>query len=363
MKPLDYSKRLSKFKKNMEKNNIELSLITPSVNFGYLFKGFFEMSERLICAAIPLNDDPILIAPSFEEERMQRSTNIDNIITWSESENPFDKLKESVDFVPQTISLESTAVFSFYLRFQKVFSNSKFQDISDIINPLRSVKSQAEIERMEQACKYTVRTINEIVDSFEEGITEQALLKKVTERMSELSNEPSWALVQFDENSAIPHGSASAKKLKKGSVVLIDTGTSVDHYFSDITVTTPFGKPTSKFLEIYEIVQEANDAALEKSKEGTIAEDVDAAARDVIEKAGYGKYFTHRLGHGLGLDVHEEPYIVKGNKRKLVEGNTHSDEPGIYIPGEFGIRIEDDVLVGKKSSRRIYSFDRAFWER
>ena len=135
----------------------------------------------------------------------------------------------------------------------------------------------------------------------------------------------------------------------------------MDHYFSDITITTVFGKPSAEFLKIYQIVEEANQKALETSKEGISAEIVDMEARKIIENAGYGRFFTHRLGHGLGLDVHEEPYIVKGNKKALEKGNVHTDEPGIYLPGKFGVRIEDDILVERKS-KRLYEFNRYFWE-
>ncbi|MHA1400903.1 MAG: M24 family metallopeptidase [Candidatus Heimdallarchaeaceae archaeon] len=363
MKPLNYLDRIKKVQREMEEQNLDVALITPSINFGYLFKGFFEMKERLICAVLNQDDDPLLITPSFEKERMAFTSNIDNIIGWQEEENPFLKLKEAVGFEPKNIALEPTTRFETFLNFKKVFPEAKFSNLGGILNDLRSQKTEAEIQRMERAAEITVKAINQILTDLKPGITEIELLKQLTEIMTEMSQEPSWALVQFDENSAIPHGSASKKKLTEESVILIDTGTSCDHYFSDITITTTFGKPSNEFLRIYDIVQRANDAALEKSKEGVPAEEVDFAARKVIEKAGYGQYFTHRLGHGLGLEVHEEPYIVKGNKEKLVSGNVHTDEPGIYIPGKFGIRIEDDVIVEKHAAKRIFAFDRYFWEK
>ncbi|MCG3217032.1 MAG: M24 family metallopeptidase [Candidatus Heimdallarchaeota archaeon] len=225
----------------------------------------------------------------------------------------------------------------------------------------RSVKTEEEIQRMVIAANYTKDGILNALNQIEEGMTEIESLKIVQKEMTTLSNELGWALVQFGENSAIPHGHPSKKKLRQDDVILIDAGTTCEHYFSDITVTTSYGKTTKEFLEIYEVVEKANEIALEVSREGTAAEDVDFAARKSISKAGYGKYFTHRLGHGLGLEVHEEPYIVKGNSEPLRTGNVHTDEPGIYLPNKFGIRIEDDVLVGKKS-KRLVEFDRHLWK-
>ncbi|MHA1864911.1 MAG: M24 family metallopeptidase [Candidatus Heimdallarchaeaceae archaeon] len=363
MQPLNYRKRLEQTKKLMEKENVDLILLTPSVNFGYLFKGFLDMRERLICAAIILDEEPLLIAPEFEVERMQNSTNIKNVVGWKEDEDPYLKLKKSLDFTPKMISLESTTCFENFLKFKEIFPNSDFLNAAFIFNDMRGRKTEAEIERIRKASEFTVKSVETLLSEIEPGMTEIEVQNQLIKKMSEISGEPSWALIQFDENSAIPHSSASSKKLREDSVILIDSGTSCDRYFSDITITTTFSKPSSKFLEIYDIVQKANDKALETSKEGVPAEQVDFEARRIIDTAGYGKYFTHRLGHGLGLEVHEHPYIVKGNKQPLIEGNVHTDEPGIYLPGKFGIRIEDDLIVRKDKSERIYEFDRIFWEK
>jgi Xaa-Pro dipeptidase len=214
---------------------------------------------------------------------------------------------------------------------------------------------------MVQAAEYTSKGILDTLELIQEGQTELEILKLAQEQMTKHSGEQSWALVQIDENSAVPHGKPSNKKLRKDSVILIDAGTACEHYFADITVTSVYGTASEEFKKIYFIVEKANDAALEKSKNGVPAEEVDFAARSVIEQAGFGQYFTHRLGHGLGLQVHEEPYIVKGNKIPLVQGNVHTDEPGIYLPGKFGVRIEDDVLVSEKS-KRLVEFDRYLWK-
>lgn len=361
MQPLNYYKRHEKIKELMEQKGVEILVVPPSSNFIYLFRAELSMRERLICGVLALDEEPFILCPAFEKERIERETGIKNVVTWKEEENPYNVLKENISKKAEIIALENSAPFWVYLQLKKVFSEAKFEGGDNVISPIRAVKEPAEIERIRKAIELGVKGMLETINNLTEGQTEREVQEIVQKRMTELSGELSWALVQFGENTAIPHSSSTNKKLQKGMAVLIDAGTSVDRYYGDITITTSFGNPSKEFLEIFEIVQEANNKALETSREGVEAEKVDLAARKVIEQAGYGAYFTHRLGHGLGLDVHEEPYIVQGNTKKLQRGNVHTDEPGIYIPGKFGVRIEDDVLVDKKSER-LYEFDRYLWE-
>ena len=152
-------------------------------------------------------------------------------------------------------------------------------------------------------------------------------------------------LVQFGPSAAFPHGAPAERRLAKGDAVLIDCGCKVRGYSCDITRTVSFGPPSDEFRKVYATVDRAQLAGIEALKAGVAGEDVDRAARKVIEDAGYGKYFTHRLGHGLGMDGHEQPYLVRGNKTPLAAGNVETVEPGIYIPEHFGVRIEDDYAV------------------
>lgn len=361
MKPIDFLERQKLVKKKLQTQNIDMMMLAPSINFFYMFKGYLSLSERLICGVIDKNEDSFLIAPFFEKENMQIQTTFDDVTTWKEEEDPYSVLKKTITYEPKKIALEPTMPFEIYMKLKKQFPSCEFVNGGDIVNELRSIKNEPEIERMVKAAEFTKEGVINTLNLVKEGQTELEILKLTQEQMSLLSSEMSWALVQIDENSAVPHGKPSNKKLKEESVILIDAGTSCEHYFADITVTSVFGKASDEFKKIYSIVEEANFAALEKSKTSVPAEEVDFAARGVIEKAGYGKYFTHRLGHGLGLQIHEEPYIVKGNKKPLVKGNVHTDEPGIYVPGKFGIRIEDDVLVEEKS-KRLVEFDRYLWK-
>jgi Xaa-Pro dipeptidase len=156
-------------------------------------------------------------------------------------------------------------------------------------------------------------------------------------------------LVQFGPSSAFPHGAPAERRLSRGDVVLIDCGCRVHEYHSDVTRTVAFGSPSDEFRKVYAVVDRAQVAGIEALKAGASGEEVDRAARQVIETAGYGKFFTHRLGHGLGMDGHEPPYLVRGNTKPLAVGNTVTVEPGIYIPDRFGVRIEDDYAVRRES--------------
>jgi Xaa-Pro dipeptidase len=183
--------------------------------------------------------------------------------------------------------------------------------------------------------------------SLRDGMTHGEFGGKISAAHQQLGTR-GGALVLFAEYSALPHGTITPQKLKQGDVVLMDGGCSVEGYASDITRTTVFGKPSDKQRRVWDIVKASQAAALKVARPGAACEDVDAAARKVITDAGFGpgyKYFTHRLGHGIGMDGHEWSYLVRGNKTMLEAGMSFSNEPGIYIPGEFGIRLEDIMVI------------------
>ena len=194
-------------------------------------------------------------------------------------------------------------------------------------------------------------------------MTEKDLAQILIKEMGDRSNEPvQFAAVQFGENTADPHAQPTMRKLHKDEAMIIDAGTSIEGYNGDITNTSFFGKPSKEFLDVYAIVEEAQERTVQASKPGISGADLDAVARNFITEKGYGQYFTHRTGHGIGLDVHEEPYIVGTNKTPLLVNQSHSVEPGIYLAGKFGVRIEDIVFVGKQGGIRSAKVNRRLWE-
>jgi Xaa-Pro dipeptidase len=213
---------------------------------------------------------------------------------------------------------------------------------------------------MRRAAAVPERVLREAAPQIQPGMTEldvAGLIMKVSLSQS-LKEMVSYPLVQTGLSAAFPHAFAGERGVQKGDLVVIDFGAVVDSYASDITRTIAVGEPSDEMKRIYDLVKKANEAGRAAVKPGATCEDVDRAARDVIEQAGFGKYFTHRTGHGLGLDGHEPPYIVKGNKTVLQPGMTFTVEPGIYIEGKGGVRIEDDVLVTKDGGESLTTFPR-----
>ena len=184
-------------------------------------------------------------------------------------------------------------------------------------------------------------------------MTETQALQQLTTLTEKQGLSVGWGICASGPNSAAPHYHTGERVIEKGDVVVFDWGGSIGGYNSDVTRTVVVGEPTEEFRKVYDIVKRANQATFEAVKPGVPLEDLDAAARDLITAEGYGDYFIHRVGHGLGLDVHEEPYLVAGNTDPLEPGMSFSDEPGIYIPGNFGVRIEDTVVCTEEGARRL----------
>jgi Xaa-Pro dipeptidase len=217
----------------------------------------------------------------------------------------------------------------------------------------RGVKDEHEIALMQLANEVTLTAYKAAYQAMKEGMTQRDFAGLVSLAHQRLGFQ-GGAGVQTGEFSALPHGSITPQVIREGTIILIDGGCTVEGYQSDISRTFLLGAPTDKMRQVFDIDRRAQDAALAAARPGVPAEDVDRAARKVIEDAGYGPgyaYFTHRVGHGIGMDGHEWPYLVRGNTARLAAGNTFSDEPGIYIPGEFGVRVEDDMVVTSDGAR------------
>ncbi len=214
------------------------------------------------------------------------------------------------------------------------------------------MKDAHELALMKLANQVTLKAYAAAYHALKPGMTQgdvQSLINAAYARMG----FPGFASVQVGEYTALPHGSATPQTIREGTIIMIDDGCTVEGYQSDITRTFVLGKPTDKMKKVFDIEHAAQSAALAAAHPGVEAQAVDAAARKVIVDAGYGpdyKYFSHRVGHGIGMDGHEWPYLVRGNTLKLQPGMTFSDEPGVYIPGEFGIRLEDDMVITEQGA-------------
>jgi Xaa-Pro dipeptidase len=317
-----------------------------TTSFAYLTGAAIGRSERLIALVVPVSGDPILVTPSFETERVQRSVRVRATVRgWQESENPFDVVREALGAnATGAILVEPHAEYGTSMGLAAALPGARLIDGSSGFASLRVVKDAEEIARIRRAIALTEDAFDRAVAGLQPGLHDRQVSDAIARWFDDAGFE-GYALVQFGALSALPHGEPRGEPLASEIAVLIDGGCKVDGYWSDITRTRWFGAaPPAEFARVVDVVREAQQAAISRARPGLEAQEVDRAARAVITKAGYGPYFTHRTGHGLGMDGHEPIYMVEGNRTPLVGGCVFTAEPGIYLPGRFGVRIEDDVV-------------------
>ncbi len=340
----------------MTKLGIDMLVCEGGVTLSYFTGVGWGRSERLFAMRLPRDGEPSYVVPKFEEGRAREQLGSSAIYTWEEDESPYDLIHRLVadhKALTGTIALEEYVRYFVTESIGKALPQAKLTLGTPVTAGCRSVKSDHELELMQIANDITAEVYKRAVPTLKEGITEREFASTVSARFSDFG-VGGGALVLFGEASAYPHGMIRDYTLRENDIVLIDGGCTVEGYNSDVTRTTVLGTPTDKMKQVWEIVHRAQSAALAAAHAGVAAQAIDAAARDVIVNAGYGpgyKYFTHRLGHGIGLEGHEWYYLVHGSDRPVVTGNTFSDEPGIYIPGEFGIRLEDELQITAGGAR------------
>ncbi len=344
--------RIQKAKELMEKNKISCILIPPGTSLRYFTNVSWELSERFFGFLLPLEGDPVFICPAFERGRLENQLKKTyEIRTWEEDENPFKLVYQFLKekrVATSNFGIEATVRFFEIDGISREAPALKIVTADHVINWCRAIKSSAEIELLRISNEITLNVLKEALKDLYPGMRAMEIGRKIAQTFNKYGFS-GGALVLLGENSAYPHGGALKEIfLEEGVPILVDGGTSVEGYRSDITRTIVFGKGTEKQKKVWEIVKRAQTEALRRAKPGVKAGDVDKTARTVIENVGFGpiyKYFPHRLGHGIGLDGHEWPYLVKDNPLKLEPGMTFSNEPGIYINGEFGIRLEDCMVI------------------
>jgi Xaa-Pro dipeptidase len=354
-----FEARLDRARGLMRKANADVLFATSgSTNFAYLVGRNFGRSERLIALVLPLDGPAVIIAPSFEVERVRRGVKIGEVRGWEETEDPFVHVQHAIGAsrAKRTILVEPKTEYWTAMRVLGAAPGAQLSDGTSAFESMRVVKSPDEILRMRRAIAITEDAIAATFDRLQTGMRDVDVARVLAEEHSKRGIEGE-GLVQFGPQSALPHGGTTDATLRPEMVVLIDAGGEFQGYTSDITRTRWYGDSVpKKFSEIYDVVHDAQSAAMARVRPGVPCQEIDRAAREVITKAGYGKYFTHRLGHGMGMDGHEPAYMVEGNTRPLEPGFVFSVEPGIYLPNEFGVRIEDDFMCttsgGELLSRR-----------
>lgn len=342
-------------------NQLQDYMISQEIDVVYLdnpntvayFTNFESNPHERIVAYIVTQKNHFLFVPTLEKEEASNRSNVSNVYSYGDEENPWAIIQERTAELAQNIQLvcidEESLTVARYFQLQEAFETKNFQNVGSFIDQMRVVKTDEEIEKMIVAGKLADDALQIGIDALQEGISEQEVAARIDMEMKYRGvSEMSFStLVLFGDHAASPHGNPGSRKLKPNELVLFDLGVIYNGYASDATRTVAFGSVSEHEEEVYRIVLEANQTAQAAVKPGMRAGELDQIARKVIEEAGYGEYFSHRLGHGIGKTAHEFPSIHGSNETILEPGMCFSIEPGIYIPGDVGVRIEDCVYVTK----------------
>ncbi len=349
----EFQSRISRAQRLLSEQDPKLDalFLAPGSSLYYFTGVRWWSSERLLGVLVPQQGQPIVVCPGFEEGRFREQLRFAaEVRVWQEDESPTKLAAAALaDRGVRTgrIGVEEATMFTFYDHLKQAAPGFEFVSADRVTVASRGVKSAHERELMRLACEATCDVFRAVFAALKEGMSQSDIGGLVEAGFAKIGLRGD-ALVLIGASAALPHGTIKPQTLRDGDVVLIDGGCKVEGYSSDVTRTGIFGKPSAKIQRTYEIVRKAQDAALDAARKGKLSGSVDDAARGVITSAGYGpdyKFFTHRLGHGIGLDGHEHPYLVRGSKTELLAGMTFSNEPGVYIPGEFGIRCEECMAV------------------
>jgi Xaa-Pro dipeptidase len=348
--------RQEKARALMEANDLDAILLMEGTSLNYFTGIRWWGGERMFAMVLPAKGTAFYVCPGFEEGRAHEQ--ISNapegeqadVRIWQEDESPYQRVAQGLKdrgMASGKIGIEETVRFVFSEGIAKASPQAKLISATPVTAGCRMLKSQAELDLMRLASKVTLTAYEAVYRSLKDGMTHVEIGNLVESAHRQLGFAGD-ALVEVGEFAAFPHGSVQAQVIREGVPVLIDGGCTVEGYESDLTRMLVIGKPPEKVRKVFDIVHRAQSVALATARPGLECGAVDTAARKVITDAGYGpdyRFFTHRLGHGIGMDGHEWPYLVRGNTTKLAANMTFSDEPGIYITGEFGVRLEDDMHI------------------
>jgi Xaa-Pro dipeptidase len=348
----EHRARLARAQALLAETGLDALVLGPGSSLTYFTGAEWWLSERFFGMALFRAGDPVWVTPAFERDRALEQIRIGHDVrAWEEDASPWRLAAQALGergVATGRVGIEETLPFAFSNGIAQAAPAARLISGTPVTAGCRMAKSAHERALMHRASEITRRAHRAVFASLKEGTTVEEARDWCTAAHRRLGVK-GGALVLFGKDAALPHGTTSPQALGPGDVVLIDGGGSLHGYASDITRTGVFGaRPTDRQREIWDLVRKAQAAAFEAARPGVECQAVDAAARRVIEEGGFGpgyRYLTHRLGHGIGLDGHEWPYIVRGNTTRLTPGMTFTDEPGIYIPGELGIRLEDTLIV------------------
>ncbi|QIW25107.1 aminopeptidase P family protein [Sulfolobus sp. S-194] len=338
-------KRIAKLRQLMKERMIDYIILGPGSNMFYLTGFTEEQMERPLFLVID-NWNVYFLAPKLYEEQLSHF-NIP-VVSYSDDENPYKKLNIEKG---KSIAIDDTLWSSFTIDIINNFSPSQLIKANEIMKELRIIKQDEEIEIMKEGVRIAEKSFINTINQIKPGLNEKKIAKMLVDEFlnngaDSVSFEP---IVTSGPNTSMPHLRSTIREIKQGDILIFDFGVKYKGYSTDTTRVASIGKPNEEIIKIFEIVKEAQQKAEDMIKENIQACEIDKVARQVISNYGFGKYFIHRTGHGIGIDVHEEPYIAPNYKRKIEKNMVFTIEPGIYLPEKFGIRIEDMVYVNNKA--------------
>jgi Xaa-Pro dipeptidase len=355
--------RVEKARRLMLRHAVNAIMLTQGTSLTYFTNIRWGGGERLFACVLPARGEPFFVCPAFEEDRAREQIALGpfgggnaDVRTWNEDESPYQLVAAGLrdrHAATGTLGIEETTKHVWSDGVAHAAPQLKLASATPVVAGCRMIKEPHEIELMRLASHATLRVYEAVYRALAPGMTQDTVTELIAGAYRRVGF-PGEASVQVGEYTALPHGSIQPQVIKEGTIIMIDDGCTVEGYQSDITRTFVLGKPTDKMRHVFDVVKQAQTAALNAARPGVALAAIDAAARQVITGAGYGpgfKFFSHRVGHGIGMDGHEWPYLVRNNMfgwDQAIAAQPHmtfSDEPGIYIRGEFGVRLEDDMHI------------------
>ena len=345
--------RMARVRGRMDERGVDVLLLSIGADLPWLTGYEALETERLTMLVLPRDGDAALVVPRLEADRVREEPDVFSIVAWDETDDPI-AVVVGLAGAPATAAIGDHTWARFLLELQRALPRTTFLKASEVTAPLRSVKDLLEIDALRAAASAVDGIVDEMRARPFAGRRETDVHRELVQRMLDAGHErANFAIVGSGPNGASPHHEAGTRVIEPGDVVVCDFGGSMRHYCSDITRIFVVGEPSPEVRDTYAVLAGAQEEAVRSARVGTTGEDVDAAARRIISEAGFGDRFIHRTGHGIGVETHEEPYIVAGNSTPLAPGNAFSIEPGIYLPGRFGLRLEDIVVATPDGPERL----------
>ncbi|MGH2416887.1 MAG: M24 family metallopeptidase [Candidatus Limnocylindria bacterium] len=355
--PAVHRDRISRAARAAGERGVDALLITPSPDYAYLLGYGAPAMERLTCLIVPANGEAVLLLPRLEEPlaRHELGELVDEVtlVPWDETDDPI-RLVQTIVAGSLRVAVQDQMWARFALRLRAALDPAQLVEAGPTMSALRRIKSPEEIDRLRAAASAADAAMRAIMGERLSGRSEADVSRRIGSLLiGEGHDAAGFAIVASGPNSASPHHTAGERAVQPGDAVVVDIGGTRAGYSSDTTCTAFVGEPDPEFAALYAVLREAQHAACEAVQPGIPCSEIDATARRIIEEAGYGEAFIHRTGHGIGMETHEEPYIVTSNPEPLQAGHAFSIEPGIYIRDTWGARIEDIVICTDAGGERL----------